>query len=311
MRTKRIVKSSPEFDTVENRWWNTNSALLEKVWAHTYTLQRAIRYPYLKKAKQFLQSESDKIIIWEVGCGTGWVCRMIADKDFHIIGTDFSTAQIQTAIEQAEKFNKQQYCQYKVSDASSIVSGHNGIVISAMLHHLTDEELKGFFKVIELQDPGTKVFLYEPVFTQSNSDRGKAIAWLFKLVMRIYVKIVDLLVKLTGKKDESLIQATNNLWVEADKNGWFLSPKEVPFYEDELRSYLEPHFTIHRSYFVNGTDFTIAQNLVFYQMENPSFFYTRFILPIATTLDKIFFRLNFRSISKGQYFFCCYELIKK
>jgi SAM-dependent methyltransferase len=311
MRTKRIVKSSPEFDSVENRWWNTNSALLEKVWAQTYTLQKAIRYPYLKKAKKFLNVGNGKTVIWEVGCGTGWVCRLIADRDFNIVGTDFSTAQIETAIIQAKKFNKDGYCQYKVSDASAVITGHNGIVISAMLHHLTEEELDGFFKVIEVQEQGMKVFLYEPVFIQSSSERGKLFARVFKQLIGVYVRTVELILKLTGTKDKQLVDATNNLWVDADKHGWFLSPKEIPFYEDELSQYLEPHFTIHKKYFVNATDFTIAQNLVLYKNENPGFFYTRVILPIATMLDKIFFRLNFRSVSKGQYFFCCYELIKK
>ena len=311
MREKRIAKSSPEFDRVENQWWNTNSALLERVWALSYPLQKAIRYHYLKKAKEFLKRGNDKSLIWEVGCGTGWVCRMIADKDFNIIGTDFSTSQIETAIEQAKKFNKEQYCKYKVSDASSIVTGHNGIVISAMLHHLTEEELKAFFRIIESQNRGVKVFLYEPVFTQPNSDNGKLYAWLFKLVIRIYVRAVDMILKLTGRKDVQLVSATNNLWIEADKNGWFLSPKEVPFYEDELNQYLEPHFIINKKYFVNSTDYTIAQNLIFYKKENPGFFYTQIILRIATLLDKVFFKLNFRAISKGQYFFCCYELTKK
>ena len=180
-----------------------------------------------------------------------------------------------------------------------------------MLHHLTEEELNVFFKVIKAQNKGVRVFLYEPVFTQSNSDNGKVFAQLIKLVIRIYVKAVDLLLNLTGSKDEQLFSTTSNLWVEADKNGWFLSPKEIPFYEEELNQYLEPHFIINKKYFVNSTDYTIAQNLVFYKKENPGFFYTHIILGIATVLDKIFFKLNFRAISKGQYFFCCYELIKK
>ena len=81
-----------------------------------YEFQRIIRLPYLKKMKKFFMSDIKKtpLIILEVGCGTGWVCRMIADEDLHIIGTDFSTGQLSIAKEQAKLFNKIKFCTYEI-----------------------------------------------------------------------------------------------------------------------------------------------------------------------------------------------------
>jgi 2-polyprenyl-3-methyl-5-hydroxy-6-metoxy-1,4-benzoquinol methylase len=311
VRTQRLVESSEEIDHIENGWWNANSEVIEKIWAHSYALQWCIRYPYLKKAKSFLQtSEQEKKLIWEVGCGTGWVCRMIADKNFHIIGTDFSKAQIEKAIELAAHFGKEDYCSYRISDASTLVEGHDGVFIHALLHHLTEMELDGFFSVMEEQKQGTRVFLYEPVFVNSNSKKSAA-AFLWKKMIKLYVKIVSASIRISGSKNEPLIRESQALFEAADKNGWFLSPKEVPFYEHELESRLNQYFTTRKRYFVNSSDFTIAQMMVLYNMDRPGFLFRKLVFPVATWLDTVFFKLNFRSVSKGEYFFCCYELIRK
>ena len=311
MRTSRINESTEDIDQLENQWWNDNSELIEKIWAHTYSLQKCIRYPYLKKAKTFLLGDGGKKTIWEVGCGTGWVCRMIADKDLNVVGTDFAKAQIDTATRLAVAFNKQSFCKYEVSDASSVIEGHDGIVISALLHHLTKVELEGFFKVMAAQRKGVKLFLYEPVFIQSTSDSGKVSATIVKTAIKIFNKVTSSLVKTMGSENKVLMEQANTIFNQAEVNGWFISPKEIPFYEDELNGYLDPLFTVNDKYFVNSTDFMLAQSLVLNNMENPPFIFTKVLLPIATFLDRSFFKTNFRSISKGQYFFCCYELTKK
>jgi SAM-dependent methyltransferase len=310
MRTERIVKSSKELDAVENDWWNRNSATVEKIWAHTYPLQQAIRLPYMKRAKEFLKNKNGKTVIWEVGCGTGWVCRLIAGEDFHIHGTDFSQAQIDTAKALAKKFNKDAYCRYEVTDASTLVQGHNGIVISALLHHLTETELEGFFKVMDVQPKGTRVFLYEPVFIK-HTEGGSAGAAIWKGLSKIFRKISLLLIKATGKRNDKLIADSDALFHQADRENWFLSPKEVPFYEDEINKYFDRYFTVRNQYFVNDADFELAQHLMYYGHENPGFFFTGIILPIATWMDRVFFSTNFRSVSKGRYFFCCYECVVK
>ena len=311
MRTERLVISSDDINKTENEWWDEHSSIIETVWAHTYSLQKCIRYPYLRNAKKFLQSRGGKKLIWEVGCGTGWVCRMIADENFNIIGTDFSKAQIDMAKAQAILFNKQKYCSYQVSDASSVVEEHDGIFIHAILHHLSEEELKGFFELIGKQKKDTRFFLYEPIFPQAASDKVNLQAFLFKKLIDVYKKSAKVLIRIFGKRNNELITRTELISRQAEKNGWFMSPKEVPFYEKELDTYLERHFNINKKYFVNMTDYSLAMSLVMYDLGEPGFLFKRIILPLATWLDKVFFSLDFRSVIKGQYLFCCYELVKK
>lgn len=311
MRTTRITESTPELDKLENEWWNSNAELIEQVWAQSYEIQKAIRLPYLKKAKKFLQNNQDQSLIWEVGCGTGWVCRMIADEHFHVIGTDFSESQIRIANESAKAFGKEAYCKYLLTDANTRIEGHSGILISAILHHLSKVELEGFFKLIEDQKKGVRVFLFEPVFIEAKNNNGAWIALLIKQLPKIYRSLVGALIKLSGKKNVKLINDVNGLFVQAEKNNWFLSPKEVPLYESELNEYLNRYFTIHDSYFVNKSELEIAQNLMYYNMQKPGWMYTNVLIPFSIFLDRIFFSFNFRAVTKGQYFFKCYELIVK
>jgi 2-polyprenyl-3-methyl-5-hydroxy-6-metoxy-1,4-benzoquinol methylase len=139
MRLTRIKTSTAEQDELEHNWWNTNSDLIETIWANSYSIQKAIRLPYLKRMKQFFlkDAKSLPVKILEVGCGTGWVCRLIADNDFHVVGTDFSESQINRAKQEALHFKKSEFCTYQLADASTFDKEYDGVVIHALLHHLT------------------------------------------------------------------------------------------------------------------------------------------------------------------------------
>lgn len=309
MRSERIAKSEPELDRQENDWWNKNADLIEQVWAHNYEIQRAIRLPYLKKAKEFLSQGNTDTVVWEVGCGSGWVCRLIADEHFRILGTDFSESQINLAENLAKKFSKDAFCKYLVTDASTEVKGYNSILIQAILHHLSVEELDRFFKLFEKQKKGMRVFMYEPVFVQAKNNNGYLIALLYKQVVKFYRFFGAVVIKIAGTPDQKLLDDVSGLFKQAEEKGWFLSPKEVPFYENELNNYLDKYFIVHNTYFVNKSELDIAQNLMYYKLHSPGAFFTRFVIPLAMFLDRIFFKLNFRAVTNGQYFFKCHELI--
>ena len=166
MREHRIKISNPELDNKEMEWWDNNAATIEKIWALNFELQKVIRLPYLKKMKDFFTSNAKHlpIKILEVGCGSGWVCRLVADENFNIIGTDFSTGQLTIAKIQAKLYGKEDYCTYELADASSFQKNIDGVVIHALLHHLSSQELTVFFEQLSMISPGTKVFMYEPVF---------------------------------------------------------------------------------------------------------------------------------------------------
>ncbi len=314
MREKRIKESNSQLNKQEMDWWDSNAKIIEKIWAMNYEFQRIIRLPYLKKMKKFFKSDIKKppLIILEVGCGTGWVCRMIADEDLHIIGTDFSTGQLSIAKEQAKLFNKIKFCTYELADASSFKKNIDGVVIHALMHHLSEEELKLFIEELSKLPPDTKVFLYEPVFIKHQASkpsiRDKILNKIITKLKRISIKRAQKL----GSMDTELKNEIENIYEEAKNKGWFISPKEVPFYEDELNNYLLPIFNINKKYIVNKSDLDISQELIINKIEKPDFVFSRVLIPLSAWLDKLAFKGNYTSyLAPLTYQFVCFELTRK
>jgi SAM-dependent methyltransferase len=314
MRTNRIDISTPNLDKQEMDWWNFNANLIEKIWALNYDMQMLIRLPYLSKMKRFFfkGNKSKQLNILEIGCGSGWVCRLVADDSFKVLGTDFSKEQIDIAKKEAILFNKNKYCNYEIADASTFEKDFDGVVIHALLHHLSKEELSVFFNQLAKIKSGTKVYIYEPTFMKPLSGVP---SYKDKLINKIITKLKSFAINKAqkiGKSDSNLQTGVENLYKEARENGWYLSPKEVPFYEEELLNYLQPLFNIEKKYIVNRTDLEIAQALMLNKIEKPNFLYSKILIPLSTWLDAIAFKGNYTSyIQPLQHQFVCLELIKK
>ena len=249
MRTTRIDISSSNLDKLEKDWWNKNAALIERIWALNYDMQKLIRLPYLTKMKNFFLKgrEGKQSNILEIGCGSGWVGRLVADESFKVLGTDFSEQQLEIAKKQAVLNNKSKYCSYELADASTFEKDFDGIVIHALLHHLSKEELNVFFSQLSKIKAGTKVYMYEPVFIKPLIGKPSLTD---KILNKIITKLKSFSInkaKKNGDLDILLQSGVENLYKEARANGWYLSPKEVPFYEDELSNYLQPLFNIEKS----------------------------------------------------------------
>ena len=96
------------------------------------------------------------------------------------------------------------------------------------------------------------------------------------------------------------------------KNGWYISPKEVPFYEDELSEYLAPSFIIKKRYIVNKSDLEISQALVMNKINKVDFMFSKILIPLSAWLDKLAFKGNFTFfIAPLNHQFVCFELIRK
>lgn len=314
MRTKRIIESEAAMDKLEMDWWNQNAQLIEKIWAHNLDLQNLIRMPYLKKMKYFFLKDAQKksIKILEIGCGSGWVCRIVSDEKFQIIGTDFSEGQLSIAREQAKTFNKDSFCKYELADASSFKKDIDGVVIHALLHHLSKKELDVFYEQMSSLASGTKVFMYEPVFIPRKNSPPKFRDKMLNSFINVVREIAIRRAKATGEADIELKAQMDELNKQAEANGWYISPKEVPFYKEELYGYLKPEFNIQKEYIVNRTDLEIAQTLVFNKIEKPNFLFSKILIPLATWLDNQAFKGNFTSyIGPLQHQFVCLEMIKK
>lgn len=315
MRTTRIIDSDAILDKTEQEWWNTNAEIVEKIWAQSDVIQKTIRLPYLSKMKSFFLSDAKSIPvkILEVGCGTGWVCRMIADKDFHVIGTDFSEEQIRIATENSILYNKDKYCTYKLADASTFQEDIDGVVIHGILHHLSKKELSVFFNALSKVPSGTKVFLFEPSFFKAPSRNATIFERILNKIIITIKGIALSLIKKIGKKDDVLYQAMDTIYKDAEKNGWYISPKEVPFQEGELESYLNPNFSLLDKFIVNRTELDIAQSLTFFSIDkNPSFIFTKLFIPVVRFLDNLLLARNFRAFTlTNSHLFLCLAYIKK
>lgn len=313
MRTERILNSDLEIDNEERDWWNHNADMIEKIWAQNIEMQNVIRKPYLKKMKKFFLKGSKKtpVRILEVGCGSGWVCRLVADENFHIVGTDFSESQLRIAKEMAVKFQKSNYCTYEMADASEFKKDIDGIVIHALLHHLSAKELEVFFKNFSNLLPGTKVFIYEPAFLERADKVTFYDRVINKLIRIVKTKALNI-IKQKGQVDTDLENALAKVYSDADSNGWYISPKEVPFYENELESYLLPHCSLSKKYIVNKTDLDISQAMTLNSIETPPFIISKVYIPIARFLDRLSFKGNFTHyIPANQHLFVCTEWVKK
>lgn len=314
MRTERIDKSTIALDSLEQKWWNENAEGIEKIWALNYEYQKLIRLPYLKNMKDFFLegNPNKKIKILEVGCGSGWVCRMIADENIHVFGTDFSASQIEIAKQQAMLFNKSNYCTYKLADVSDFNADIDAVVIHAILHHLSKEELDLFFSQIKNIKPGCKVFLYEPVFIKPQNIKptikDKVLHRAINFLRNSAIKYA----KKFGRFNHEIKNQLESIYADASKNGWYLSPKEVPFYQDELYAFLEPSFVIKKEYIVNKTDLEVAQTFVLNSFERPSRIFSNLFFKLIISLDKLSFKGNFTNYIKPlQHQFVCFELVRK
>ena len=313
MRSKRIEQSSPEEDLREKLWWDENCDLIEKIWAQSIQIQSLIRLPYLKRMKEFFLKDSNKrvLLVLEIGCGTGWVGRLVADERVRILGSDFSSGQLKMALSKSKEFNVDKWCSYELADASTFRMEVDGVLIHALLHHLSDQELKLFFFEFSKIRKGTRIFIYEPVFFYDQTEKPSILDRVMNRVRYLMQDYVIRFVKWKGQFDNLLDLQVKKLFDDAEKDGWYLSPKEVPFYEGELEAYLTSSCTIMSKYIVNRTDLVIAQALTLNRINRPGRLFSRVILPLAVFVDRLIFKGKFRSfVDADQHLFVCFEVIK-
>lgn len=251
-------------DRLETEWWNKNGELIERVWGLPKEVCEALRRPYVSKASQFLASTGRAGVVVELGCGTGWFGRMLADCGHRVIGFDNSTTQIEIATTLAAEEGKSASCTYQLSDsvkALATVGPIQGVIIHCFLHHLYCDELEKLFRdLVEALPDGTPLLIVEPVYLSpfTPSARGNRAGVVLDAAsgqigqIREALERQNLLDIETQKRVEQLI-------AESEKNGFFFSPKEVPFFEEDLLGFLSRHSTLLEQFVCGVTDLEIAQ----------------------------------------------------
>ena len=259
MRSERLTTSSPELDAAEAEWWNRFSPVNERLWGLDETTALALRAAYLDRAARFLEGTGAERIL-DLGCGSGFVSRYLAERGFTVLGLDVSEEQIRLARTSAREHELESRLSFEVAGIERLRARgerFDGIVTHAFLHHLAADELHALLgDMCAVVASGGAAWFLEPVFFPPGSRTGAAWA---KRIERYGSYVAKRGVTTGGLLDEAPLRAAADFYAEAERNGYFLSPKEVPFTARELIDALSPHFRIERAQWVTAASYATAQ----------------------------------------------------
>ena len=250
LRLQRSQRSDAALNAQELAWWNANASTIARVWEMPDEVSRMVRGRYLERARNFFLQGRERATVLELGCGSGWVGQALAGPHLAIVGVDFSSAQIGLAKARARRMGVEPYCRYFVSTPGAHREAQpraDAALIHAFLHHLDDEEIDAVLAEVRASlAPGGRVWIYEPAFGSPPSAAAPALR--SRLGMRL-CGVGARLVRGTGKllrlRDQVVDAQFQALAEEAGRNGWYLSPKEVPFDADSFTRRLEQVLVVH------------------------------------------------------------------
>lgn len=311
---QRLQGTSKEIDTLEEKWWNAAGNLIEDVWGLPDDLCLAYRQEYVMKARDFFLTDKQQAKVLDLGCGTGWFGRIIASEKVFYQGIDFSETQINIAKEKVKNTHNENYIHYtQTTNIQSIKNLYDfdGIIINAFLHHLCKDELKKLFNDIKQNfKSGTKIFIMEPVYPTNKAKKNittteNAIANVV-LGMISTVKKHATEINLFDTQKEILLSELIN---ESSNNGFFFSPKEVPFDFEEIEQLLLEYTQLRNYFYVGFNDFTFLQMLAFVKDQDYRKEMIKTIFPTIKKLDKQLIDNDYYANGTSSYMFTCFECI--
>lgn len=312
----RPEKSSPVMEEAENLWWNSHGKLIEKVWVLSESVNALYRNDYVLKAAAFFKKENKNAKILDLGCGSGWFGRMIADEDLEYYGMDFSSTQIEIANNEKEKSrNKKQLNYYCLSDIKKIekLNEITGVVIHAFLHHLYWDELNVLFKELATILPnGCKFFIVEPVYPDPTNQKNESgslskISESFIINYRNYLTTFKTELIAKGLYDTKTEDELNEVFLESSRNGFFLSPKEVPFKLTEFKSFLNKYVSIENIFHCGVVDLETAQFIDRIKSKKEQDYYKEQLFPLANSIDKFLLSTDYFETNQNNYLFTAFE----
>lgn len=298
---KRLSVPDAAEDNSEHLWWNSNADLVERIWASDSEVRAALRTDYLGMARRFLTENNGRdTFLFEIGSGSGWVGRaLVQDTRSRVLGIDLSEAQVEIAKENAKAQGLDAQCGYICANLSE-VAAHvpvsqeiSGVVIHAILHHLTWTEVDKVLAEVVRQGPGAKLFVYEPVFFPNGVPPGfRRGTWLSRKLAVLSSVGVLFSMRVFGRitavgRDAAVLRRLDSVVKEAEKNHWVLSPKEVVFDHQELIDKLETSFRVKRAYLCNYIDMNAANMASVLKGPGISrWVYTKLYMPVLRRLDR-------------------------
>src|SRR5579862_8764362 len=170
--SKRPLQSNPELDAREVAWWDQFATLENDFcWVQTPEIQQIIRREYVE---EIIASSPPGGTVAELGCGTGWLCILLAKMGAKsVFGIDISAAQIELARRAAEQAGVSGSVTFQHKSAVDFKAGtdqYDVVVLHAFLHHLFQEEIRSVVDILHLiTKPDGKVFVMEPFLKPGQS----------------------------------------------------------------------------------------------------------------------------------------------
>lgn len=263
MRSTRLETSTPQLDAAETEWWDRFSATCERLWTFGEHTARAARGAYLETGVAYLGGASGgESVILDLGCGSGFTSRFFAERGLKVVGVDTSSEQIRLArmAAAAAPAAAAERMEFRVASSSSLQDSDqrfDGVIAHAFLHHLAKDELRGLLDDIAgLLRPGGRAWFLEPVFYPPGRP---LLAARVTQAGALASAVAQRAMRTAGQIERAPLDAAERFFAEAEREGWFLSPKEVPFAPTELASMFGGRLTLDHFAWVSTASYATAQ----------------------------------------------------
>jgi hypothetical protein len=182
----------------------------------------------------------------------------------------------------------------------------DGAFVHAALHHLADDEVASFLEALASGPAGFRIVFYEPVFIRELSLLPKRAA---SAICGILARLRGRLIPRGLPYDLDLKRELQSLEAEAEQNGWFLSPKEVPFHHDALVAELEQRFEMVFARPVHFDAIEVAQTLASLRNSAQTEAAADSVLARALRFDRVLLRTGLYRACRGRYAFWLFGVV--
>ena len=276
--------TSADTEAAERAWWQTYSELEDRfAWVQTPAVQTIIRGHYIR---EIIRATPRGGRILELGCGTGWLCRKLAQFGAREVwGTDFSPAQIALATSQARAMGLADRVHFVCASGSEGIPAtekFDCVVVHAFLHHLDKSEVDNVLSRIPgMLNPEGVLLVFEPIRDDASQD------WAPRWEIR-QRRLADLARRggiSYGLRRESAEEARWRAMFAARSVGQpphGPSPKEMPFAPGALEQALQKYFKIVSQRDCMAMSHLVVQEWLLRGISHP--LSTRLLLPIVARM---------------------------
>ncbi|MBW7881360.1 MAG: class I SAM-dependent methyltransferase [Caldilineaceae bacterium] len=244
----RLYETTPEIDAVELSWWERFSDLEDRFcWVQPASVHRILRGHYVGHVMSKVPPDAT---ILELGCGTGWLCRLMAALGAqHVVGLDFSPSQIQVAQRETTMAGLDDLASFICARPEQLIDmgqTFDAIIAHGFLHHLSTSEIQATVALISaLLNPRGRLFIVEPFRRHPSEKPGPLFRFSVGVMLRLssianphsrWRRLAETPRESSFRKQIS--QRDSNVSPRGP------SPKEIPFIPGELDALLAKHFTI-------------------------------------------------------------------